>query len=76
MRVELGTIVVKRYGTGDEHGELAEVVSIINSPTYELKDTSGNIYTWVQNITRPATVEETIAYWRERARRAEEAGGR
>ncbi len=72
MSAELGSVVVKRYGTGHEDGELAEVVAVINLPTYELKDADGRRYTWVQNITRPATPDETTAYWQERARKAEE----
>lgn len=67
-----GKIVVKRYGTGDERGELCEVVFTINQPVYQLRTPeSGELFTWCQSLTRPATPEEQIEYWRRRALAAE-----
>lgn len=67
---KLNTVVVKRYGTG-ESSELALVVSICDAPTYTLLDVSGARYSWRQDLTRPATADESIRYWRERAETAE-----
>jgi hypothetical protein len=67
----LEQVVMKRYGTGVEHGELCEVVAIINEPAYELRTVEGQEFSWCQSLTRPATDGETIDFWRSRARRAE-----
>lgn len=77
MLNKLGQIVRKCYGPEtpaqrrSNEGEFAEIEFIINSPTYSLLDTDGHSYTWVQDLTRPATPEETTAYWKQRAINAE-----
>lgn len=68
---KLGTIVVKRYGTGDKMGEAAEIVSICNAPTFGLITTAGIHYNWRQDLTRPATEQEAAEYWKQRALKAE-----
>jgi hypothetical protein len=71
---QLGTVVVKRYGTGRENvNETAEVISVCGAPSFGLVDTEGRRYNWRQDLTRPATVEETIDYWKRRAASAERA---
>src|ERR1051325_5280197 len=70
---KLNTVVVKRYrGTGEnQEPELALVVSSCDAPTYGLQDASGHRYHWRQDLTRAATPDEAIKYWRERAEKAE-----
>ena len=74
----LGTVVRKCSGpeSHDQRlssdGEFAEIVGAYSEPTYILKDVFGDEITWVQSLTRPASPAETIAYWEDRAKRAEE----
>lgn len=75
MKWRLGAIVMKRYGTGTENGELCEIVSALDEPSFSLRDTSGHEFTWAQSLTRDATDGERVEYWKRRALRAEGAIG-
>ncbi|MFL6228421.1 MAG: hypothetical protein ACJ741_06545 [Pyrinomonadaceae bacterium] len=75
MKDKLGSIVMKRYGGGRESDELCEVVSSLAEPSYHLRQPDGHVFTWAQSLTRPATHEEEVAYWRARAERTEGAKG-
>lgn len=72
---KLGTVIIQRSGavcntSGD--GRAALIVSICDAPTYGLIAADGTRFHWRQDLTRPATEEETVEYWRRRAERAEE----
>jgi hypothetical protein len=64
-------------GQRNEH-ELCQVRSMLNEPSAELVDEKGHVFHWAQSLTRPATQEEIIAYWKAQAeswkRRAEKHG--
>ena len=64
---QLGTVVIPRYGTGTE-GEAAEIVSICDAPSFTLVPADGRPFSWRQDLTRAATRDEELAYWKERAR--------
>lgn len=71
------TVVRKCYGpeTPEQRaagGEFAVIVGVVDEPTYILAGLDGKQYSWCQSLTRSATSEETVAYWRDRAKRAEE----
>lgn len=68
--MELGQIVMQRFGTGNE-GALCEVKSSCDAPTFSLVTNLGHEFTWRQDLTRPATEAETILYWKNRAIEAE-----
>lgn len=48
--------------TTSEEGEAAEVVSMCDAPTFGLVGADGSRAHWRQDLTRPATTEEQIAY--------------
>lgn len=64
---KLGMIVVKRYGTGTEDGEFAEVVSYCDAPSFHLRSPDGSEYHWREDLTRPASANEVVQYWQQRA---------
>lgn len=70
---KLNTVVIKRYASTGENQEpeLALVITSCEAPTFGLLDTSGNQYHWRQDLTRAATPDESIKYWRGRAEIAE-----
>jgi hypothetical protein len=67
-----GDIVMKRYGTGTESGELGEVAGMYSEPTACLVAPDGHKYWWAQSLTRPATPDEVVHYWKARALKAEQ----
>lgn len=68
----LGTVVMKRYGTGEIGKEACEVLSSLEEPSFQLVSVEGESFTWAQSLTRPATPEEAIEYWKARTRYAED----
>ena len=68
----LETVVMKRYGTDTEQGELALIVGACDAPTFNLLRLDGQRFHWRQDLTRPATPEETAEYWKQRALIAED----
>jgi len=70
---KLGTVVVKQYASGSENHEpeLALIFTSCDAPTYGLRDAENNRYHWRQDLTRPATPEEAVRYWQQRAENAE-----
>lgn len=77
MKTGLGDIVMKVFGNGEEAG-LCEVVSLLDEPSAELIGSDGKAFQWAQSLTRPATPEESMAYWKSQAetwkRRASQHG--
>lgn len=71
----LGTVVVQRFGTGAE-GDASAILTICDAPTFGLIRADGHHFDWRQDLTRPATTEEALAYWRERALNAEKKSGK
>ena len=70
VRVCTGTENTEQRKSSD--GNFCEVVSICNEPTYQLRDSNGHHFHWAQSLTRPASEQETIEYWKNRAIIAEE----
>lgn len=64
-------IVAAMYGTG-EINYFSEVIGYMAEPTYVLKRPDGRTQHWAASLVREATPEETIAYWRDRALKAEQ----
>lgn len=61
--MEIETIVRRKDGMGQEH-ELCQVVSTADHPTATLVNAKGERVSWAQHLTRPATQEEIIEYWK------------
>jgi hypothetical protein len=68
---KLGKVVRKVYGTNESTDGYAEVVAVCSVPSYTLRDEQGTTYSWRQDLTRPASLEEELAYWKARAQAAE-----
>lgn len=68
----LGRVVILSTAQGDRYG-VGMVIAIAGFPTYELEDASGDRMAWGVHLSRPATPDEAIAYWRDRACNAERA---
>jgi hypothetical protein len=66
----LGKVVVTRYGDGSTKCAV-EVASYCDAPTIGGRDEYGIWVNWRADLSREATAEETIAYWKERALKAE-----
>lgn len=64
--MNLGDIVRQKDGQGNE-GKLCEVLSMLNEPSAKLVDETGSAFHWAQSLTRPATPEEVVAYWKAQA---------
>ncbi len=64
--MNLGSIVRQRDGQGNE-SKLCQVRSMLNEPSAELVDENGHTFHWAQSLTRRATPEEEIAYWKAQA---------
>lgn len=75
MKDQLNTVVAIRTGIGKfgDSPELALVLSACDAPTFGMRKPSGEWVNWRQDLTRPATPEETVRYWESRARHAEQA---
>lgn len=75
--MQLGEVVIQRFGHGEE-GKPCEVRSILDEPSATLVDAEGHSFQWAQSLTRPATPDEAVAYWKAQAeswkRRAEKHG--
>ncbi len=64
--MNLGDIVRQMDGQRNE-GRLCEVRSMLNEPSAELVDEAGHLFHWAQSLMRPASLEETVAYWKAQA---------
>ncbi|GEM_PF-5869265 len=63
--MKIGEIV--RVVTQGTEGKLCEVRSMLNLPSAELVDEDGHSFHWAQSLTRPATNEETVSFWKNQA---------
>lgn len=70
-----GKLAAATYGTAGTRF-VGEVIGYQPQPTYIFQLPDGSIEHWVADLVRPASVEEEIAYWRNRALAAEQTGGR
>jgi hypothetical protein len=61
--MELEQIVRRKTGVGQEE-ELCQVVATSDHPTATLLTSDGQRITWAQHLTRPATPEEIVEYWK------------
>ncbi|EKT4090777.1 hypothetical protein QEG23_000247 [Stenotrophomonas maltophilia] len=69
-----GKLAAATYGTSGTRF-VGEVIGYQPQPTYIIQLPDGRIEHWVAGLVRPASVEEEIAYWRNRALAAEQTGG-
>ncbi len=71
----LGMIVVAVDGVTGEPNFVGECFGYMGEPTYMMTKEDGTRATWAQSITRVATPDEELAYWRNRAMQAEKMRG-
>lgn len=70
--IPLQTLVVAFYGS--DHNAvrcIGEAVTYLGEPSYGIKLDEETTVDWAASLVRPATPEEQVIYWKERALRAE-----
>lgn len=70
--VRRAVLVAFCNGSRDMAHFIGEAVAYVDQPTYTIQSGDRHV-SWVAGLCREATPDEAIAYWRERAIKAEAA---
>ena len=70
MTPEIGRIYTMLTGGGCFYGT-GVVFGYVDQPSFLIRQSSGHEQAWMESLCRPATPEEVVIYWHQRAILAE-----